>query len=532
MKPPMKIGVIGGGTAGLLTALTLRRWLPQHPVTIVASRQIPIVGVGEATTPPMVPFLHYILGIDPHAFYREVHPTWKLGIRFDWGPQESGGFNYPFTTPEVTTPQFREALTHSKDLDLSTFTSLLMHGARAPLFLDGMKPRSLLPRVRHAYHLDNSAFVAFLRARAEAEGVVFVDAVIDDVETTGAAAPEISRLQTTAGPLSFDFYVDCSGFRALLMKALATPFIDYQSSLFCDTAIVAEVPLPGVIPPFTRAETMAHGWCWSIPTERSDHRGYVFDSSSCSVDEALAEMRAANPGLGEPWVVRFRSGRRRDFVVGGGCVAGIGNAYGFVEPLESTALHMVLTQIVTLVRLLSHPADVTNVNTGIGEHWDFLRWFLAIHYRYNGAQNSAFWRRCRSEVDVSGLQWAIDDFQSRGPFTGRAELGEIGDRVFGAEGVDFLLLGQGVSHPPLQPESSREDWLQLLARQRGIVTRSYDQRTALELMREQPEFLSQLISSPRSWCHQYGKSIETLLATPLHQAATGPGLSGATGFGP
>src|SRR5439155_447296 len=152
----------------------------------------------------------------------------------------------------------------------------------------------------------------------------------------------------------------------------------------------------GLIAPYTEAETMDHGWCWRIPVEGVDHRGYVHSSAFVNAADAAAEMRAKNPGMGDTWTVRFRSGRHADFWKGN--VVAIGNAYGFVEPLESTALHMVIVELAYCVRLLeggAHDAAVRETNDRIGAHWDFPRWFLAIHYKFNRKLDTEFWRSCR-----------------------------------------------------------------------------------------------------------------------------------------
>ena len=149
--------------------------------------------------------------------------------------------------------------------------------------------------------------------------------------------------------LKFDLYIDCSGFRSTLMeKKLCSPFISYEKSLYTDSAVVANVPHGGVVKPYTLAETMNHGWCWNIAFEDEDHRGYVFSSSFSTFEQATAEMAAKNPGMSEPWTLKFRSGRHQHFWREN--VVALGNAYAFVEPLASTAIHMILYEIDLLTR--------------------------------------------------------------------------------------------------------------------------------------------------------------------------------------
>jgi tryptophan halogenase len=431
------VGVIGGGTAGWLAALALKRRFPTMQVTVVESRDIPIIGVGEATTTLMPPFLHAQLGLDPVALFAAVKPTFKLGIRFEWGARD---FNYPFgdTDPET-------ALARDGDLRHQSLTSMLMDA-------DRVEP-SLLPSLKFAYHLDNAPFVAFLKSKAT--GISHQELTISHVQRSERG---IEHLRATDGrELRYDLYVDASGFGALLADS---PFLSYSSSLFCDRAVVANVPQGDRIRPYTTAETMPSGWCWRIPVMGEDHRGYVHSSAFVDEETAIAEMRARNPDMSEPRIVHFKSGRRRDFW-SRNCVA-IGNAYGFVEPLESTALHMVIVEIAYLIAGLEDPSLIDFANQSVGAHWDFLRWFLAVHYKFNSRLDTPFWRAARADTDVSGIDLDGDLLH--------------GDPAFGKSGLRLLMLGQGGVAPRPQ---ARADWDARVARDRQIVERAPSQRQAL-----------------------------------------------------
>ena len=183
------VGVLGGGTAGYLTAIALKKRFPHLDVTLVESSTIPIIGVGEATTTLMPPFLHAQLGIDIVEFYREVRPTWKLGIKFDWGLPGDYFFTYPFG--ETSTG---ESYFHDSDIRNQSFTSLLMMEGKSPIVRgDAGELISLLPRLKVAYHLDNAPFVRFLSKHAASAGVQHLDAVIADVVTSPDAS-QIERL--------------------------------------------------------------------------------------------------------------------------------------------------------------------------------------------------------------------------------------------------------------------------------------------------------------------------------------------------
>lgn len=494
-----RIGVVGGGTAGYFAALALKKAFPQVHVCVVESSSIPIIGVGEATTTLMPPFLHAQLGIDPVELYDDVAPTWKLGIRFDWGPPHAEPFAYPFGPAWPLEAHACDG--HLRD---QSFTAMLMARDLSPLLRrsDGGY-QSLLPWLKFAYHLDNRRFVAFLAKQLRRAGIEQIDAVVDAVRCS-ADGREVEALHTRDGrALQFDLYVDASGFRSLLMgEALETPFIDYSSSLFCDTAIVAEMPHDGLVRPYTQAETMDAGWCWRIPVVGEDHRGYVFSSQFLSLDQAEAEMRAKNPRMGKPWVVRFRSGRHREFWRGN--VAAVGNAYGFVEPLESTALHMVIIELAYLIGGLGAAGDqarpAAHANHHIGGHWDYLRWFLATHYRFNQRLQTPFWQTCRREVDVSGLEEYLKDFSTLGPWRERQGLVyPHRDPAFSYEGLMILLLGQQVAYPrPTQVRPCAE-WRALTQARRDLASRALPQAEALAVLRQEPGLLRRLLTEPGSW---------------------------------
>jgi tryptophan halogenase len=501
------IGVIGGGTAGYLSALALAGAVPQARVTLIESSAIPIIKVGEATTPLMVAFLHRRLGLEITDFFARLQPTFKLGIRFDWGPNESAGFNYPFGAEELV-----DALAWDGDFASCCLTSKLMSERRVPVLREaGGQASSLMPELKFAWHLDNRRFVAFLQAVAKARGIELLDAVVKHA-VPNSDGSGIAGLQLEGARREFDLYVDCTGFRSLLLEgALQSRFISYADSLFCDSAVVANVPHQGVLKPYTLAQSMSSGWCWNIPQREEDHRGYVFSSAFISNDEAEKEMRAQNPGMSDAWSLRFRSGRHEEFWKGN--VVAIGNSYAFVEPLESTALHMTILQISLLCRALERPAppDAAALNARVGRHWDFLRWFLAIHYRFNRAWDSEFWRACRQKVNVSGLAAVIARFKSEGPLSGDPHSTmDADDLVFGPAGIDVLLLGQQLSAAQRPPRFSRAQWQERGQREAELLSRSLPQAEALELLASRPDLLAALVERPDSWCRRLADALAEL----------------------
>jgi len=509
----LHVGVIGGGTSGYFAALAIKKRFPNVDVTIVESTTIPIIGVGEATTTLMPPFLHAQLGLDIVDMFREVKPTFKLGIKFQWGLPGDYYFTYPFGEAWPV-----EAHVYEGDLRSQSLVSLLMAANCAPILRNPENElHSLLPSLKFAYHLDNEPFVSFLAKAASRLGIGHVEATIDHVVTN--AAGNVEALQSNDGrELRFDLYVDASGFRSLLIEgALKSPFQSFASSLFCDTAVVATVPQRGCVEPYTTAETMDCGWCWRIPVEGEDHRGYVHSSAFLDIDAATAEMRAKNPGMGEPWIVHFRSGRHREFWSGN--VVAIGNAYGFVEPLESTALHMVIIEleyVLAGIETMQHPQSdgsfvapasfAVQASEAVGAHWDYLRWFLSVHYKFNHRLDTPFWRAMRADVDVSGFRHLLDRFEREGPWVvHQGQRFEVGDPAFGYGGLMMLLLGQRVPCPEPSLSLSKETWQEQWSKYRSLVKRALPQGEALRALRENPDMLARFARGPGSWCTGEGE---------------------------
>lgn len=487
-KPPpqqvQSVGILGGGTAGYLAALALRRYRPDLDVTLIASADVPIIGVGEATTPLMPQFLHGDLGIDLHAFFQAVQPTMKLGIRFEWG----GGkpFDYPFGDIDP-----HAAYDYDGHLCGLPQQGHWMETGRLPIGADAAGQWTWQGDHQVAYHLDNRRFVAFLQNQARAAGVKHINAKVVDA---AVAAGQVLHLCTEDGRrLTHDFYLDCSGFRAMLLeKTLGGKFQSFADDLPTDRAVVAQVKHEGSIRPFTTATAMSAGWCWRTPQVGADHRGYVYSHAFIDDAAAEAEMRAANPGMGRARIIRFRTGRHANAWLGN--VVALGNAYGFVEPLESTALHMLIRQILWLIPCLPTYSDeaVVHYNRRCGDAWDYLRWFLTLHYRFNCDLKTPFWDHVRSGATDDAFASLIGLFKTQGPLTGL--FGDDrwygSDPLWGPEGIDTILLGQGLGPGESSPACDQKTWQDLkatLVDQPGVLHREF-----LENWHRHPQLLQQL----------------------------------------
>jgi tryptophan halogenase len=505
-----RVGVIGGGTAGYLAALALRAKRPWLEVTLVESSRIPVIGVGEATTPPLTAFLHHYLGIDPIDFLHRATPTWKLGIKFDWGPYPDG-IMAPFDWGDNSIGVLGSMATRN-DPNAYTLQSLFMLADRVPVFdVGGGQHLSLMDSLPFAYHLENRSFVRYLAELAAQRGVNHIDAEVDRVELAGDEW--VKALHTKdGGKLEFDLYIDCTGFRSLLLgDALGTKYHSYADSLYTDSALTGYTPQSEAMEPYTTATTMDAGWCWTIPVPDEDHVGYVYSSSFRSDDQAADEMLRQHPDVGDLKTVRFRCGRY-DKMWRGNVIA-LGNSYGFVEPLESSALLMLIFSIMSMMPLLpaswKEPNGSAVLNELTAQRWDGLRWFLAIHYKFNNRRDTDFWREVGASADVSGVQPLLDVFASGAPLHLRDPLTRRFVRTaaptfYELDGVDCLLLGQGYPCELVTTEEPLEAWRARKEAADVLIHRALTQRKALEAFHADPELTKSLVYGSNSWVTKYG----------------------------
>ena len=437
--------VLGGGSAGFLAALTLKLKVPDLRVLLIRSKDIGIIGVGEGSTFAFTRFLHDYLQVNEKKFFGIAHPTFKLGLRFIWGPRPY--FNYPFGPgPEQMVPELPKSVGFYGDRDMEyqdLYSAMMTHDRAFERAGSGPKFHSSM-----AYHFENEKFVTFLEDYARAVGVEIHDDTVLEVKQDQAG---VCGLVVQSGrTLVADLYVDCSGFAsALLSRTLSEPFISFRSSLFCDRAVVGGWGRTGeTIKPYTTCEAMESGWCWQIEHESRINRGYVYSSDFITDEKAEQEFRAKNPKVETTRVVRFVSGRyERRWVKN---VVAIGNASGFVEPLEATALGVIALQCrhlaQTLIESDRQPSatQIACTNADHGMEWDAIRRFIAIHYKYNARLATPFWRECREKTDLAGAERIVEYWQENGPASYWARtLFEEHDQ-FGFAGYATLLMGQQV----------------------------------------------------------------------------------------
>lgn len=440
-----RIVIVGGGSAGWMTAAMLSRALAgqSHSVTLVESEAIGTVGVGEATVPPILDFNRY-LRIDPGEFLRETNGSIKLGIQFEgWGGADNRYFHpFGYFGVEMSGIHFHHFwLRHvaaGGSRDHSEY-SLETMAARQ----DRFAPATRSGPVNHAVHFDASLYARFLRGRAEASGVTRTEGKVVHARLD-AEDGYIEALTLDDGRMiEGDLFVDCSGFRGLLIEgALETGYESWSHWLPCDSAVAMPAASAGDPPPFTRSTAREAGWQWHIPLQHRTGNGYVYSSAHLDHDEAARLLTERLPGapLADPNRLRFTAGHRRK-IWNRNCVA-IGLAGGFLEPLESTSIHLIQTTIIRLLALLPRdgidPHVVARFNRESMHEYRTIRDFVIAHYTLAGRDDTPFWRDVAAAGMPDTLAERIEAFRATGNI-----LFEPGD-LFGPTNWYCVMTGQGV----------------------------------------------------------------------------------------
>ncbi|MBC7369964.1 MAG: tryptophan 7-halogenase, partial [Bdellovibrionaceae bacterium] len=457
---------------------------PNIKTQVIESSKIPVIGVGESTTTEIVPFLHRTLGIDPEEFFREVKPTMKLGIRFEWGPVETSHFNFNFFAGHQHESYFFE-----KNILNANWPSVLMTANKMPIVRqENGRLASLLGSVPFSYHIDNKSLIKYLRKQLQARKINIIDAEVINVHLD--EREYVASLETDDGQrLKFDLYVDCSGFRSkILGQALGTEFISYKSTLRNNKALTFDRPNNGVIDTHTTVRTMDNGWCWTIPMREENHHGYVHSTEFCDEATALKEVRAKFGDIQNYKMIDFKTGRH--VKAWNRNVFGLGNSYGFVEPLESTAIQTAVHSIMTLCRLMpknfNDTSAIAGLNQEIAATWDTFRWFLGMHYKFNTRLDTPYWKHCRANTEIGDAQLVIDLFQARPPlsasnFGSNSPFTALEALVFNSYSYDTLLFGQNLVKEPLaEPLMTRAQYDTKLASYAALTEKALSQHELFE----------------------------------------------------
>jgi tryptophan halogenase len=421
--------VVGGGTAGWIAAACLGRLLlrtgnPAYAVTLVESRDVATVGVGEATVPSIQDMLRF-LNIDEADFIRETDATYKLGIRFrDWtAPGSDYWHAFGELGPTIDNlPLFQhwqrarlEGRPVPPLVDLSIAGQMAVNNRFAKPVKDQGSP---LSASGYAYHFDAGKVAPYLRGYAEHKGVKRLEGHVVDVIKDADGAIESLRLddgRTLAG----DFFIDCSGFAALLIeKALGSTYEDWSHWLPCDRAVAMPSAPMSPVTPYTTATARDAGWTWRIPLQSRMGNGYVWSSRFCDEETATQTLRTAvaSRALAEPRHLRFTAGRRPEPWLRN-CLS-LGLASGFLEPLESTSIHLIFANLFRFFDHLPATSDVEplrrSYNARCNHEIEEIRDFIVLHYCTSTRRDTDFWRYVTGVTPPDSLAAKLEIFKSQG----------------------------------------------------------------------------------------------------------------------
>ena len=448
--PLRRVVIAGGGSAGWMAAAALAKALAGTgiSITLVESEEIGTVGVGEATIPPIQLF-NRIVGLDETEFVKATGGTFKIGIEFvDWWRcghryfHPFGRFGDDFgMVPFHQQWLAARAGGDATPLAAYSLSEMAARGGRfAPAPAEG---GTVFTTFGYAYHFDAGLYAAFLRRHAEARGVVRHEGRIATVPIDTDTGHVAALVLTDGRRIEGDLFLDCTGFRGLLIgEALGVEYLDWRDWLPCDRAIAVPTGTAGPATPFTRSTARDAGWQWRIPLQHRIGNGHVYSSGFLEDDVAEATLLAhldAAP-TGDPRRLRFTTGRRA--VGWSRNVVALGLASGFLEPLESTSLHLVQTAITTLLAWFPDrgfdPAVRDEYNRRIAREWDAVRDFLVLHYVATERDDTPFWRHCAAISLPDPLAAKLDMFRSTGRLIERE-----GDIFHDASWL-AVMLGQGV----------------------------------------------------------------------------------------
>ncbi len=499
------IGILGGGTAGYLTALALNKLHPEIKTTIIESSKIPVIGVGESTTTEIIPFLHKTLAIDPQRFFNEVKPTLKLGIRFEWGCPGNYHFNFNFFAGHQ-----HESYYYENSILNSNWASVLMDNGKIPILRDeDENVTSLLGSIPFSYHIDNKSLIGFLRKILSERSIEILDKEITKVHL--AEDGSVASLEAAdKSQHSFDLYIDCSGFRSkILGETLKTEFSSFKSTLINDKALTFELSNNQKIEPYTSVITMNNGWCWTIPMREENHYGYVFSSQFCSEQDALAEVQKRFGPIAAHKVVNFKTGRHKS--AWNRNVFALGNAYGFVEPLESTAIQTAVHSIMTLCKLmpksLNDTSSIAGINREIAATWDTFRWFLGLHYKFNKKLDTPYWKFCNETTELGSAKLVLDLFLQRPPLSA-SHFGTLSPYtaleglVFNSYSYDTLIYGQKLLPTPAAPQMSKAEYFGRVESYKKLADLSFAQYELFKNENLYQGLLASLFDEPDTWINE------------------------------
>ncbi|GAA6137361.1 tryptophan 7-halogenase [Arenicella sp. 4NH20-0111] len=462
-----KVVVAGGGTAGWMAAASLAKLLGRTiEVVLVESDDIPTVGVGEATIPTLIQ-LHELLGINEQEFVSKVNGTFKLGISFEnWRDvNEDYIHSFGFTGKDCWAAGFQHFWLKGQKLGLAKeFGQYCGELVAAQQNKFAVTPKQGL---NYAYHIDAGLYAQFLRELAEEHGAKRVEGKIVDVNLN----PDTGFIESvgleSAQIVDGDFFIDCSGFRALLIEqALHTGYEDWSHWLPMDSAVAVQTESLTEPIPYTRSIARDSGWQWRIPLQSRVGNGLVFCSRYLSDEDGKKLLMDNIEGapINEPRVLKFQTGTRRKHW-NKNCVA-MGLSSGFIEPLESTSIHLIQRSITRLMQMFPYDGirepDVHEFNSQMASEIENIRDFIILHYNVTNRSDTPFWRFCKSMDIPESLKHRIELFKQ----TGRVF--KVPTELFGENSWTQVMLGQGLMPEQYHPIVNMMDEQELTSFLAGI----------------------------------------------------------------
>jgi tryptophan 7-halogenase len=495
------IVIVGGGTAGWMAASAFSKVLGSgYHVRLIESEEIGIVGVGEATVPHLKAF-NNMLGIDEIEFVKQVQGTFKLGIQFkDWGRL---GDNYIHGFGTIgqdlgVMPFYQYWLKAFQAGTAGDIGQYSLNTAAAPrgkfmASASDVPAASPLANIAYAYHFDAGLYAKYLRGYAEARGIVRTEGKIVDTVLRASDGFVEAVVLNSGEKISGDLFIDCSGFRGLLIEqALHTGYDDWTHWLPCDRALAVPCENMGPPTPYTRSTARESGWQWRIPLQHRTGNGYVYSSKYISDDEASATLMKNLDGraLADPRPLRFVTGKRKKFWNKN--VVAIGLASGFMEPLESTSIFLIQSGIIRLLSLFPEsdfsPVLTERYNAQCSFEFDRIRDFLILHYKATERDDTPFWNYCRTMSIPESLENNIRLFRDSGRFYRDAE------EMFAVTSWVQVMLGQHIQpqryHPvvDLLPDLNLNEYV-------GGVKKVIS--SCVEAMPQHEQFIARFCAAPK-----------------------------------
>ena len=419
MNKIKRLVIVGGGTAGWMAAAAFGKLLGKVlDIRLVESKEIPTIGVGEATI-PMLRTFHQTLEIDELEFMKATKATFKLGIDFDGWLDKNHNYFHSFGVS-------------GKDTWVATFHNYWLKGQETGNKQDfgefclewvaaraGKFAKTEKPKMNYGYHLDASLYAKFLRKHATAQNVKRTEGTVEHVNCNKDNGHIESLVLKDGEVIEGDFFIDCTGFKALLIEeTLHSGFEDWSHWLPCDSAVAMQTETVGEAMPYTLSATHDAGWRWKIPLQHRMGNGLLYSSKNISDEDAIKYLKEKTEGkpLHEPKVFKFRPGIRRKSW-NKNCVA-MGFANGFIDALESTSIHQIQRSIFRLVQMFPvngvSQADEDEYNLETRAETDLIRDFVILHYKVTNRRDTPFWRRCESMEIPEDLERKIRLFKETG----------------------------------------------------------------------------------------------------------------------